>query len=232
MWQQSFWLFLVILKTVEAGPACPRRCTCDYYSSIHTIECNNQEFENFPPSIPTWTTSLSFDGNFLTTLNLSAFNITVYFEEFRIRYNQISDIIVDDVITIPSQRGACSTINKIFPRLDTVNLRGNEIQALPKCLLAAWPVLKILNLAENQIKNIKDLNFVGHMYYYDSLEELYLKRNWITKLSRSELYSPANAMRKLKILDLSDNVILQLDGAVFMFLPELKDLRLQHNILR
>ena len=227
------WLLWSIFQLANGGPTCPRLCTCDYYSSVHTIECDNQELRAFPLDIPTWTTSLSFDGNLLAVLNLSAFNTTVYFEEFRIRYNQISRIVLGDVtMNYPARRGACSGIGQLYPRLVDANLRGNRLKRLPKCLSAIWPVLKILNLSENRIRAIKNLNFVNHLYYYDSLEELYLRRNQISQLTQRDLFSPANALRNVKILDLSENHISRIDSAVFTFLPHLRDLRLQDNQIR
>ena len=230
--QVAFCLFWCIFQAAKAGPTCPRNCNCDYYSSVHTIECDSQELADFPPDIPTWTTSLSFDGNFLRTLNLSAFNTSVYFEEFRIRYNQIDRIIVNDISTnSTAKRGACSNIGQLYPRLVDVNLRGNRLRTLPKCLSAIWPVLKILNLSENRFKSFRDINFVNHLYYYDSIEELYIGRNQISELTKQDLFSPANALRNVRVLDLSGNLISHLDGTVFLFLPKLRDLRLHDNLL-
>ena len=227
-------LHVVFLIEALAGPQCPRKCTCDYYASVHTIECDNQDLLRFPPDIPTWTTSVSFDGNFLTEFNISAFSTTVYFERLRIRYNEIVSIQAYNMTSQRrvGRRGGCSEIGKIYPRLIEVNLRGNKIRKLPKCLLSAWPVLKTLNLAENQFENVQDLNFVNHMRYYDSLEDVTLQGNKLTKLKRIDLYSPANALRNVKSIDLSKNRIDHMQSSVFTFLHKLKDIKLNNNLLR
>lgn len=226
--------FIVALVSAQTGPECPRKCTCDYYSAVHTIDCSSQDFNEFPVGIPTWTTSLTFDGNYLSVLNLASFNITTYFEKLRIRYNEIEHIQLDEDETHggAGAKGTCRQAGKIFPRLIDVNLKGNQLRSLPKCVLSIWPKLKYLNLNENQFKNIKDLHLIGHQYYYRSIETLQLKGNRISRLNKYDWFSPSSALGKLKILDLSANRIRRIQTGFFTFLTELRDVQLQENLLR
>ncbi|CAK8685216.1 extracellular matrix protein 2-like [Clavelina lepadiformis] len=224
-------LFVILTRKTDS---CPSMCTCDYYAAVHTVVCDSQDLYELPERIPEWSTSMNLDGNYLSQLDLTAFNTTVYFEKFRIRYNRIDDIVLtnDPHATMLGLRGACNAISATFPRLTHVNLRGNLLQKLPKCLFSAWPVLKVLNIDENRVRRIKDLNIANHITYSDSLEELSLKGNQIQALTYSELYTPLSALRKLKVLDLSENAIRKIEGLVFMFMSDLQEIKLQDNQIR
>ena len=235
--EKMLFLFLVVgLVRGQTGPECPPKCTCDYYSAVHTIDCSSQDFDSFPDRIPAWTTSLTFDGNFLSQLDLSSFNTTVYFEKFRIRYNEIEQVVLKRDRSrerAPAKAdGSCTRAGRIFPRLIDVNLKGNRLRGLPKCLLSVWPKLKFFNLNENRIASINDLHLLGHVYHYNSIEALRLRRNLIDRLRKRDWYSPASALRRVRILDLAENKIARIDGAVFMFLAELRELQLHGNQLR
>ncbi|XP_002126297.3 leucine-rich repeats and immunoglobulin-like domains protein 1 [Ciona intestinalis] len=222
----------VLFRFASAQPRCPQGCTCDYYATIHTINCDSQDMRHLPPDIPDWTTHVSFDGNFLTTLPLTGFNTSVYFEEFKFRYNEITklEISEESLVTKEGRRGGCNHVVTIFPRLKSVNLRGNKIHNLPKCLLFAWPTLKILILDQNRITRVSDLNLASHLSHGASLQELSIMRNQIRRIT-SDLQTPATSLRGLSYLNLGANIISKIQTGVFMFLPKLRVVKLNDNRL-
>lgn len=223
-------IYVILSFASEVVNGCPAKCSCDYYALVHTIECSNNDFYAIPNDIPEWSTLLRFDGNYIRTLDLNNFTIRKYFEEFRFRYNEIDTIIVKNKRLASSQANhGCGTATAMFLRISSVNLRGNRLQKLPKCLLSVWPVLKILNLNENMISSLSKLNFDSYVGYSNTLKELYLQNNWISKISRSELYSPLTALRSLEILDVSHNFISEIEPGSLMFLKNLTDVRMNHN---
>jgi len=228
----QFFVCLVMLTSSKVL-SCPRMCTCDNYAIFHATNCDSQDLESFPSGIPEWSTELSFDGNYLTTLDLTAFDTTVYFEEFSIRYNEIERVKLSNLAERqPGMRGACNYAVVIFPRLKRVNLRGNALKKLPKCLLFAWPVLKILKLDENRIARIQDLNLAHPTARSASLKELSLRRNRITRIARDSLFTPSIALQNLTVLDVGENRIGSVESASFLFMRELVEVKLDRNRIR
>nr|XP_039267382.1 leucine-rich repeats and immunoglobulin-like domains protein sma-10 [Styela clava] len=231
----STFLYLLLVGafiTKTTSYTCPSGCDCAYYNSIHTLECNSQDLQEIPQNIPEWTTLLELDANELTELDLNFCDVCIYFEDFSFRYNRISNIIIKKNITSrydKSRNLRCQDSTSIFPRVVNVDLKGNLIQKLPKCLWFVWLVLKILDLRENQIRSIQDLNLSGYFSSTNSMEELYLGGNRISQLIRKDLYSRTLALKRLRILDLSRNKIHTIDSGVFTFLDEIVDINLSDN---
>lgn len=224
------YLMQVAAILLHETRSCPQTCSCFYNAPIHVTDCNSQSFTKVPRNIPEWTTEFRLDGNYLTVLDLKLFETRQYYEEMSLRYNQI-DTIQIETRNVSKSVTSCGRVASFFYRLNSVNLKGNELRELPKCLLITWPSIKILNLNDNRITRFRDLNFAMYGRHTNSLEEIDLSGNGISQIVREDWYSQSLPLNRLRILNLSKNQIHTLESGVFTFLDELRVIDLGENKL-
>lgn len=199
------------------------------------MDCSSNGLTEMVSNIPEWTTSIRMDANELRVLDLAFCDECNFLLELSYRYNDISRITYLQqrntsrfAPTFVKRRSTCNHVPYIFSRLLTINLKGNAIRSLPKCLLFVCPKLQHLNLDDNRIRNVHSLNLFPH-YHTDSLKELHISRNLISQLLRKDMYTNTIGLRRLSVLNLSANRIHTIESGVFTFIDGLQDLNLSSN---
>ena len=118
-------------------------------------------------------------------------------------------------------------IEEHCPSINTISLRGCEIEVLPPVLFSNKEFSKKilnLNLSENKIKKIP-ANFFQDL---EKLTFLNLSGNGITSLHENTFVSNTN----LKVLNLDGNRITALDPSTFVSNTMLRDLDLKNNQIK
>lgn len=105
-----------------------------------------------------------------------------------------------------------------FPCLEQLFLGRNKVAAILPTSLANLPKLKLLSLQSNRITKLENLEPVK-----DTLEELYLSHNGISVVENVACCS------HLRVLDLSNNRLTEVDGKELAQLTQLEELWLNGN---
>lgn len=101
----------------------------------------------------------------------------------------------------------------IFPKLENLDLRYNQIKNISKLTETHLNNLQVLNLAENELDNIKPLS----KCQLGNIIELLLFKN---KINSIDILSECN-FSNLKILDLSNNMINNINIQSFKYFKNL-----------
>lgn len=115
--------------------------------------------------------------------------------------------------------------NKNFLRLKLLDMSGNRIQNLERESFRKNVRLRALNLSKNEIKQLRDDVFADLL----DLNELYLSHNKLIDFSLgADVFSN---LKKLTVLDLSNNTIVNIERRMFSGLESLIEINMSHNKL-
>uniref|UniRef100_A0A8D0HGZ2 Tubulin-specific chaperone E n=1 Tax=Sphenodon punctatus TaxID=8508 RepID=A0A8D0HGZ2_SPHPU len=174
----------------------------------------------------------------------------VGFDSIKEKQNQLNKLIDISVRECAvSHAGPKEEIKRTCPNIMQMDLSKNLLSSWEKVIDIAYQTenLEILNLSENKMKfpsapasaftvfcklRVLALNLTGVTWTevllcapaWPALEELYLTANDITLLER-----PFNVLQTLKILDLSNNQLIENQLYQIAFLPRLEHLILSNN---
>lgn len=115
--------------------------------------------------------------------------------------------------------------NKSFIRLRTLDLSGNRIANLERDMFRKSNRLQTVNLGRNEINEIKGEVFADLL----DLNELYLNHNNLVDFSSGpEIF---NNLKRLTVLDLSNNTIVNIGRSVLYSLENLVEINMSYNKL-
>ncbi len=113
--------------------------------------------------------------------------------------------------------------NLSYPNLNELIFRNNGMKIVNERLLIIFPNIKILDLSQNEIEQLKKNAF--HSPQASHLVELHLERNQIQSIDRFIFSS----LHNLKYLNLKENRIIFLEDLALKSLPKLEILDLSRN---
>lgn len=177
-----------------------------------TARCNNGKLSSVPEDLP------------------------VNLEELQLNYNHIKTLQENSLLRYPSLNTlslACSSLEKLEPNvfqaskwLKSLNLANNNLNIgyqESSLSLRTVPGLRVLDLSENKLNEEMAFTLLQNL---TSLEYLNLSGNVLKRLDETSF----SDLHQLKDLDLSRNVMFEIDGA-FDGNPKLRRLNLAFNYL-
>ncbi|XP_044761179.1 protein slit isoform X1 [Coccinella septempunctata] len=189
----------------SASTRCPKGCSC----SGTTVDCSHRGLTHVPKNIPLDTERIDLQGNNISTIYGSNFEVLT-----KLRILQLSD---NQIHTI--ERDAFQDLTN----LERLRLNGNNIRHIPDNLFSAMPNLLRLDLSHNLITVIGRKTLKGIL----AVKNLQLDNNVITCIDDQALRS----FKDLEILTLNNNNLTWIGKDMFSNMFRLRTLRLNDNLL-
>jgi len=231
----NFVLVFTFLNLGRTVFSCPKKCICENYGIDHLMDCNTREINQIPDGIPEWTTVINLDGNLISTLNFNLLPTAKYLKKISVRYSQVTKLVVTKNSTDFNIKARCSHVFRYFAQLQFIDLSNNQITYLPSCFLTSFPNLRTLILSNNFIKEVTKLNLINPLLRKNSgnqVETLNLKGNKLTVLNFKDSNVPHNPLEEMKLLDVRNNSIKQIQSGFFMHFRKLEEIKLSWNCLK
>lgn len=206
----------------------------DALSQLHTLQMRGNAISSLPPLLFQNLRSLlvlDVSLNRLQGLSGETFSGLGGLEVLKINNNQLGNLTADAFLNVS--------------QLTELHLEGNQVSELPDGVFAL-PELEVLNLRGNLLttfsdrafgfnaSNLRELNLrgnklreLGSLGRLPSVSELILSANQLSRLQEDTFRN----MTVLEYLDLSENQLRSLPGAVFIGLLGMKTIRLHQNHL-
>ncbi|XP_059618401.1 uncharacterized protein LOC132262924 [Phlebotomus argentipes] len=157
-------------------------------------------------SVKSTTEILDLSGNSISTLKDNSFYYVPIVMNLSLAHNSIHTIFLDAFSGLP--------------HLKMINLSHNHLETFDKRIVEKNDNLLVLDVSENNFINLNGEPFL----ISSSLEELYMRNAKLVHLV--EIF---NDLPKLKVLDLSGNLLFAVSPPSFFTLTDLKFVNLQHN---
>ncbi|XP_005871453.1 PREDICTED: chondroadherin-like protein [Myotis brandtii] len=154
---QSISSVLLLFLLLPLGPTghtaaqrCPQTCVCD--NSRRHVACRHQNLTEVPNAIPELTQRLDLQGNLLKVLGPAAFQDLPYLTHLDLRHCQV------ELVAEGAFRGLgrllflnlASNRLRLGPRLQSLHLQKNQLQALPA--LPGLSQLELVDLSGNPFR--------------------------------------------------------------------------------
>uniref|UniRef100_A0A0N5ADB9 LRRNT domain-containing protein n=1 Tax=Syphacia muris TaxID=451379 RepID=A0A0N5ADB9_9BILA len=243
-----------------SSATCPEGCSCSSDDS-HSVFCSDVQLPDIPLLLDPRTRSLTLQrchiqkidldsieiyedldfldlsGNEIRTLSSGTFHSQTKLRELRLRKNHITtlqrgafiglgnlkilDLSGNLLETVPSQAFQEAAV------LEKLDLSSNLITEFAPDALDGLNDVKILNISRNQLESVNLAYLIGASA--STLETLDLSHNKISKISNNPS-SPH--FSSLLNLNLSSNLLTNIDDSVFAATLHLKQVDLSNNLIR
>ncbi|CAC5361970.1 unnamed protein product [Mytilus coruscus] len=208
---------------------CPSSCSC----TVTTVDCSKRSLTEIPANIPSNTTILRLDENFITTVGSNVLSGLTSLTELNLAINRISSIDADAFSDLKEVRSMDLSYDKLVSlpqsllstntKLDTLSLMRNQLESLPEGLLTFNTNLQYLDLSFNKLVSLPQ----SLLSTNTKLDTLYLTRNQLESLPEGLLTFNTN----LQYLYLSNNQIERLPEDLLTLNTILLELYLYGNNL-
>jgi len=176
--------------------------------------------------------SLDLSENFISELPDDLFVFTPQLSTLRLNGNRLKYIPTASLLKLHNLQQLFLSRNQIFSlsgettfsslSLLTLDLSGNEIMKVPNFFLDRFPQLQHLRLSNNHLNTLEMKNWTGHKH---EIEVLDVSSNIISRLVWNDV-----VFHNVKVLNVSDNLLKQVDASWFIAMPNLHVLQLCANL--
>ncbi|KAB0797932.1 hypothetical protein PPYR_08925 [Photinus pyralis] len=229
--------------------------TFGHLSGLFELDCSYNHLFEFVRGLPPAIEYLHVSKNMITKLPLTDLNLPTL-KMMDISYNGIERIFPGTLRYLRQLRKLYVQKNSIgeldeaslveLPNLEVLDLRSNQIEHVEAVAFLHASRLRELNLAENRLGILSDdvFNKVAHM------KKLDLSRNQLSEISYTVLRNTKDlqianvsfnllskfpdciqGMKQLRVLDLTNNKLLNINSTTLKSLSALFELRISKNLI-
>ncbi|KZC11944.1 PREDICTED: leucine-rich repeat-containing protein 19-like [Dufourea novaeangliae] len=197
----------IIVSSAQFSEMCSSLCVCDTWYELKRASCTGRHLYSIDAGTPNSVQALDLSDNVVSSLNnfeLANAGLT------RLKYLNLSTNTISEV-DLNAFHG--------LAELTVLDLSKNHLYSIPDDAFVENTNLRILKLSRN--------NFNAHVpkLRSPSLAELSLDSCQISHLPPDTF----NGLIRVRHLDLSNNMMIQMSGAIVQTLPFLKELSLEGN---